>query len=162
MAFKFFGNTCCRTLLSASFFPSVRVAVWFGQDVRSNGGQVIYSKDQEHTLMSAILKLSACEFGIRWDNITNAAFSFVQSNRIKYCFSANNKMAGFDRLKWFRHRIPAVTMRKARDILLACCGFWIFFSLWEPTDGETAYNEQTRTHISLLHKMLTSPVLSST
>jgi len=57
--------------------------VWFGHDVRSNGGQVIYSKDQEHELVSAILKLSACGFWIRWDSVTNAAFSFTQSKRIQ-------------------------------------------------------------------------------
>jgi hypothetical protein len=159
---KLFGSTCCRTSLSASFFPSKTVALWFGHDIRSNGGQVVYSKDQEDELVSAILKLSACGFGILWDKVTNAAFSFTQSNRIKYCFSVNNKMAGFDRLKWFRHRFPAVTMRKARGTLLARSSFWIFFSLLEPTDGETACDEQTRTHISLLHEKLTSPVLSST
>jgi len=62
---KLFGITCCRTFLSASFFPSKTVAAWFGHDVRSNGGQFIYSKDQEHEFVSDILKLSACGFGIR-------------------------------------------------------------------------------------------------
>ena len=159
---KLFGSTCCRTPLSASFFPSKTAAVCFGHDVWSKGGQVVYSIDQKHELVSAILKLSACRFGIPWDNVTNIAFSFTQSNRIQYCFSVNKKMAGFDQLKWSRHRNPAVAMRKARDILLACSSFWIIFSLWEPTDREAACDEQTRIHISLLHKTLTSRVLSST
>lgn len=49
----------------------------------SAGGRPTSLKDQEYVMVSSILKLSACGFGIDLDDFRKFAFSYSQSNEMK-------------------------------------------------------------------------------
>jgi hypothetical protein len=55
--------------------------------------------DLKHMFMSSILKLSACGFGIRSDNVTKVAIIVSKSNGTQQNFLAYNIMVEFDWLK---------------------------------------------------------------
>jgi hypothetical protein len=65
-------TACCWG--SASFLPWETTA----RSLRSEGQKPIFHKDQEHMLVSSILKLSACWFGINSDYVSMVSFTFTQ------------------------------------------------------------------------------------
>jgi len=64
--------TCCWG--SASFLPWETTA----RSLRSEGQQSIFYKDQEHMLVSSILKLSACWFRINSHYVSKVSFTSAQ------------------------------------------------------------------------------------
>ena len=57
----------------------------------SAGGRPMLLKDHDYVMVSSIMKLSACEFGIDSDDVRKFAFRFAQSNKIKSSFPVSNK-----------------------------------------------------------------------
>ena len=51
----------------------------------------MFLKDHDYMMVSSILKLSACGFGIDSNDIRKFAFKCAQSNEIKSSFSVSNK-----------------------------------------------------------------------
>jgi len=54
----------------------------------------MFLKNHDHVMVSSILKLSACGFGIDSDDVRKFAFKFAKSNEIKSSFSVSNKCRG--------------------------------------------------------------------
>jgi hypothetical protein len=57
----------------------------------SAGGRPTFLKDHDYVMVSSILKLSACGFGMDSDDVRKFAFRCAQSNEIKSSFSVSNK-----------------------------------------------------------------------
>lgn len=94
-----------------------------GQDKpsKNKGRQTTFTAEQENELVSRILKLCACGFGLDCNSVRRVAFEFAESNHIKTNFSIENRMAGSDWLAGFRKRNPSIALRKAEGLSFARC-----------------------------------------
>ena len=82
--------TCCKTVSSASCLQR-RLKCGFDMTLKSAGGRPLFLKHHDYVMVSSILKLSPCGFGIDSDDVRKSAFRCAQSNEIKSSFSVNNK-----------------------------------------------------------------------